>query len=87
MLVCGAILSIGSTIYSALRVRIDSIFIPMGLFISLAPMLLSVSLGDLYTRQWNIAAWDGANYLVPLIPLAALILVNSNAKRSDIKSN
>lgn len=87
MLAFGAFLSIGTALYSAFRARIDEAFIPMGLFISLAPMLLSVSLGDLSTRQWNIAAWDGANYLVPLIPLAALILVNSNAKRSGIKSN
>lgn len=87
MLAFGAFLSIGTALYSTFRARIDEAFIPMGLFISLVPMLLSVSLGDLSTRQWNIAAWDGANYLVPLIPLAALILVNSNTKRSNIKSN
>lgn len=87
MLVFGAILSIGTALYSTFRSRVDETFIPMGLFISLAPMLLSVSLGDLSTRHWNIAAWDGANYLVPLIPLAALILVDSNAKRSGIKTN
>jgi len=81
ILMFGAILSIGTAIYSALRARVDATFIPMGLFISLAPMLLSVALGDLSTRHWNIAAWDGANYLVPLIPLAALILVTLNTKR------
>ena len=87
ILIFGAILSIGTAIYSALRVRIDTTFIAMGLFISLVPMLLSVSLGDLSNRHWNIAAWDGANYLVPLIPLAALILVTLNTKRRGIKAN
>lgn len=87
ILLFGAILSIGTAIYSALRARVDATFIPMGLFISLAPMLLSVALGDLSTRHWNIAAWDGANYLVPLIPLAALILVTLNTKRRGINPN
>ncbi len=46
------------------------------LLIAIAPSLFAVSLGDLFfLRRGDIAAWEGANYLIPLVPLAAYLLV------------
>jgi hypothetical protein len=81
VLLLGALLCTCAAIYSTLKISANVGFIPMGIFIALAPMLLSISIGDLATRQWNISAWDGANYLIPLAPLAAYLLVRLNAEK------
>jgi len=57
--------------------------IPLSLLISLSPMLLAVALGDLiHFRKGQFSTWEGANYLLPIIPLA-LAIVTINLKRNN----
>ena len=51
-----------------------------GVFITLAPMLLALALSDLSRRHWELAQWEGANYLIPLIPLSALLFLLPNQR-------
>lgn len=44
------------------------------LFLGLAPMLCILALADIWNRQWQWSQWEGANYLMPILPLSALIL-------------
>jgi hypothetical protein len=48
--------------------------LPLSLFLFLAPMLFFLALADWMNRGWSFAQWEGANYLIPVIPLVALIL-------------
>ncbi|EQA35420.1 putative membrane protein [Leptospira inadai serovar Lyme str. 10] len=49
--------------------------LPCAIFIALFPSLFFVSMGDLiYHCSWNVADWEGANYLIPLVPLAAFLI-------------
>ncbi len=49
--------------------------IPLSLFLSLSPSLICLSLGDLiFENSFNFATWEGANYFVPIIPLAAALI-------------
>jgi hypothetical protein len=48
--------------------------IPFAVFIALAPSLLAVAMGDLIMRHSKFGEWEGANYLLPLIPLVSAIL-------------
>ena len=58
--------------------------IPLCLFLSLLPSLICLSLGDLiFQSSFNIAKWEGANYLVPIIPLAASILAKNSLLTGD----
>lgn len=57
--------------------------IPLSLLISLLPMLLAVAFGDLiHFRKGQFSTWEGANYLLPIIPLA-LAIVTINLKRNN----
>lgn len=47
----------------------------VSLFLGLAPMLCILALADIWSRQWQWGQWEGANYLMPILPLSALILV------------
>jgi len=49
--------------------------LPTAMFFSLMPGLLILSLGDLQQRSGIIALWEGANYLIPLVPLAAFLVL------------
>ena len=51
-----------------------------GVFFTLAPMLLALALSDLSRRHWELAQWEGANYLIPLIPLSALLFLLPNQR-------
>ncbi len=53
--------------------------IPKGIFITLLPSLSFLSFGELYYfREGNLSNWEGANYFIPLIPLAiSFISINS----------
>jgi hypothetical protein len=48
-------------------------FLPLSFFISLAPSLISVSVSDLLV---NGSGWYGANYLMPLLPLALHLIIS-----------
>ena len=48
--------------------------LPLSLFLFLTPMLFFLALADWMNRGWSFAQWEGANYLIPVIPLVALIL-------------
>ena len=56
--------------YKISKKNIDNI--PLCTLLSITPSLLCLSIGDLiFFRSLNIATWEGANYLMPIIPLAA----------------
>jgi len=76
LLICTGLASIGIALYCAYRLKKGSNNFPIAIFLSLAPMLLMASIGELAYGQWAIAGWAGANYLIPLIPLAAYLLID-----------
>lgn len=45
------------------------------LYLVLAPMLCILALADIWNRQWQWAQWEGANYLMPILPLSALLII------------
>jgi hypothetical protein len=70
-----ACLSMLLAIQSALIVRRNLNLLPFSFFLTIAPGLIALSVGDLLlSRAGNIATWEGANYMIPLIPLAAALL-------------
>jgi hypothetical protein len=85
ILLLGGLGSISIALYCAYGLAKKSIDFPLAMFFSLAPMLLMASIGELAYGQWDIASWAGANYLIPLIPLAAYLLID-NTKRDNTKS-
>lgn len=56
--------------------------IPKAIFISLTPTLIILSIGELiFFRQGSLALWEGANYFIPMVPLAgSIIALNFNNK-------
>ena len=48
--------------------------IPLAVLLFLAPILATLSLSDLVLRSGNFAVWEGANYLMPVLPLSIAIL-------------
>lgn len=68
-------LSFLSFLLGAELVRRSIASIPLAVFLSISPMLLALSMGDLvFQKGWSFAEWEGANYLLPVIPLAIAIL-------------
>lgn len=67
-------------LWSLYLVKKDIKNINIALFVTLLPSLLSLSIGDLFMRSGEIALWEGANYLIPLIPLSALLLIEIRKK-------
>ena len=63
--------------------------IPKAIFISLTPSLMILSIGELiFFRQGSLAMWEGANYFIPVLPLAASIIsLNFNNKLVKEKVN
>lgn len=86
LLLFGGLGSIGVALYCAYCLDKKRIDLPLAMFLSLAPMLLMASIGELAYGHWDIASWAGANYLIPLIPLAAYLLIE-NTKRDNTKSD
>jgi hypothetical protein len=85
ILLLGGLGSIGIALYCAYGLTKKSIDFPLAIFLSLAPMLLMASIGELSYGHWDIASWAGANYLIPLIPLAAYLLIDNT--KSDLIQN
>ena len=62
--------------YSLFIVNRSAKNIAMSFFIVLFPMLIGLSLSDLvFLRDLKFQYWEGANYLIPLIPLSSLLVV------------
>jgi len=73
----GLIASAAAFFVSVYIVRKSVECIPIALALSLAPSLLSVAIGDLlWSRSGNISLWEGANYLLPILPLSVALLTN-----------
>ena len=67
---------------TSMRLIKNSVFnVPIGITITILPSLLLLSLGDLINRSGDFSAWEGANYLLPLIPLIAFLLCQKYPKR------
>lgn len=63
-------------LYSLFIVNRSAKNIAMSFFIVLFPMLIGLSLSDLvFLRDLKFQYWEGANYLIPLIPLSSLLVV------------
>jgi len=75
VLAAAAVVSAGMAIVGFFMVRRNAQALPLAVFLALLPGLVTLSFGDLYGRGWSLALWEGANYLVPLLPLAALLVV------------
>ena len=58
--------------------------IPIGLFLSLFPSLFFLSLGDfIFINSGNASTWEGANYLMPIFPLAASIIAKTSTLKDE----
>ncbi len=58
--------------------------IPIGLFLSLFPSLFFLSLGDfIFINSGNPSTWEGANYLMPIFPLAASIIAKTSYLKDE----
>lgn len=67
--VTGVFMLIKRTSYSAYTLTAIGLLIPLSL----------VSVADLvFTRQWNLALWEGANYLIPALPITILALLSKS---------
>lgn len=53
------------------------------LLLCMMPSLLFVAFGELAQRNYSIAAWEGANYLMPMLPLTALVMARFSSRFSD----
>jgi hypothetical protein len=71
----GAFFSVVFFLIAAYMVKRSVNFVPAALLISLSPSLMAVALADLMYVHWDFSAWEGANYLLPLSPLAVYALV------------
>lgn len=69
------LLSITGVVTGLVMLRNDVARFPEAMFLSLMPGLLILSFGDLYGRSGSLALWEGANYLIPLVPLAAFLVL------------
>jgi len=80
-----ALVSVGMAILGFFMVQRNVQALPLAVFLALMPGLLTLSLGDLSMRGWNLGLWEGANYLIPLLPLSALLVVE--LRRTMISDN
>ncbi len=66
------------------RCRASLEALPMALLLALAPPMISLAAGDLwFVRAGDLARWEGANYLMPLIPLATALLATRITPRQE----
>lgn len=82
------VVSVITSLYGIFIVRRNLNHLPLAIFISIAPSLIAVSLGDLLViRLGDISQWEGANYFIALVPLAsALIATLKPYAEADSKS-
>ena len=82
------VVSVITFLYGIFIVRRNLNHLPLAIFISIAPSLIAVSLGDLLViRLGDISQWEGANYFIALVPLAsALIATLKPYAEADSKS-
>lgn len=80
----GLIASVLAFIVSIILVKKSINNLPVGLLLSLAPSLISVSIGDLVGRGGSFAAWEGANYLIPIMPLSVALIVGHLSNHDQI---
>ena len=75
------LVSFAGLLLSTVIVRQALANIPYGVFLSFLPALAAVSYGDLRLKEYNFSAWEGANYLLPIIPLAIVCLIDRTYRR------
>lgn len=75
ILVAAAFVSMVMTIVGFILVRSDAAFFPLSVFLALLPALATLSIGDLCGVGGDFALWGGSTYLIPLVPLAAILVM------------
>lgn len=78
----GVLTTLLAGVFSILLVKKKLDFIVWAVFILFCPMLIILSVGYLYGCSGNFAEWKGANYLIPLVPLAAVLFLSINHPES-----
>lgn len=73
-LAVGALASLATALWGLQKARRDLAQIPLAVLASMAPSLMTLALADLGNRSWQLARWEGANYLMPMVPLASLLV-------------
>jgi hypothetical protein len=76
----GVVFSIVAFIAGAFFVNKSIKNIPSAVLLSILPMLLVLSFGDLLKRNGDFGVWEGANYLLPILPLLLTILITRTGK-------
>jgi hypothetical protein len=71
---CAALVCAGLGVFGLALGRKSLHYGAASLFLGLAPMLCILALADIWNRQWQWSQWEGANYLMPILPIAALIM-------------
>ena len=79
--IAAIVMSVITFLVSIYLIKISFTKLPFALFISLAPSLIILAVGDLKMRvdrgeelQYVLSTLDGFNYFTPLLPLAVFIL-------------
>lgn len=72
--ICAALICSGLGILGLVLGKKSVHYGAASLFFGLAPMLCILALADIWNRQWHWDQWEGANYLMPILPLSALIM-------------
>ena len=76
----GVVFSIVAFIAGAFFVNKSIKNIPSAVLLSILPMLLVLSFGDLLKSNGDFEVWGGANYLLPILPLLLTILITRTGK-------
>ena len=79
-----AVVSAVLAIAGFFMVRNDAGYFPLAVFLALLPALLTMTLGELYGHGWDPALSGGGNYLVPLLPLAAVLVLRQRRGSSAV---
>jgi len=72
----GIMMSVAAFFVGAYLVNKSVNHMPFAILLSISPMLLFVSFGDLIVRDYKFQFWEGANYLLPIIPLLVFVLIS-----------
>jgi len=68
-------LSVAAALASAYGFRIGRSSMLSGIYFSLLPQFCALALAQLLRASWDFGLWEGANYLMPLIPVACALAV------------
>jgi hypothetical protein len=83
LMVAVLILTFFGLLYGIKKIKESPKNMPYAIFICLLPSFASLAISDLYFRGGDIGNWYGANYIIPIFPLAAILVARILTERSE----